>query len=154
MKESDYKKVESILYEVPKLKAEIANLQIDLEEIQEIIGIRGASPNEKAGSATYAFSSSVEDEVISREERLEEKVLHLKEAIRRRERQVRKVENALKVLSEKELLLVEMRYFKHYSINRVCEILDITTPTFNRRKNGALKDKLIPLLVLGDRKMI
>lgn len=33
MKESDYKKVESILYEVPKLKAEIANLQIDLEEI-------------------------------------------------------------------------------------------------------------------------
>ena len=154
MKESDYKKVESILYEVPKLKAEIANLQIDLEEIQEIIGIRGASPNEKAGSATYAFSSSVEDEVINREERLEEKVLHLKEAIRRRERQVRKVENALKVLSEKELLLVEMRYFKHYSINRVCEILDITTPTFNRRKNGALKDKLIPLLVLDDRKMI
>ena len=154
MKESDYKKVESILYEVPKLKAEIAKLQIDLEEIQEIIGIRGASPNEKAGSATYAFSSSVEDEVINREERLEEKVLHLKEAIRRRERQVRKVENALKVLSEKELLLVEMRYFKHYSINRVCEILDITTPTFNRRKNGALKDKLIPLLVLGDRKMI
>lgn len=154
MKESDYKKVESILYEVPKLKAEIANLQIDLEEIQEIIGIRGASPNEKAGSATYAFNSSVEDEVISREEKLEEKVLNLKEAIRRRERQVRKVENALKVLNEKELLLVEMRYFKHYSINRVCEILDITTPTFNRRKNGALKDKLIPLLVLGDRKMI
>ena len=154
MKESDYKKVESILYEVPKLKAEIANLQIDLEEIQEIIGIRGASPNEKAGSATYAFSSSMEDEVINREERLEEKVLHLKEAIRRRERQVRKVENALKVLNEKELLLVEMRYFKHYSINRVCEILDITTPTFNRRKNGSLKDKLIPLLVLGDTKMI
>ena len=154
MKESDYKKVESILYEVPKLKAEIANLQIDLEEIQEIIGIRGASPNEKAGSATYAFSSSVEDEVINREERLEEKVHGLKEAIRCRERQVRKVENALKVLNEKELLLVEMRYFKHYSINRVCEILDITTPTFNRRKNGSLKDKLIPLLVLGDRKMI
>ena len=154
MKESDYKKVESILYEVPKLKAEIANLQIDLEEIQEVIGIRGASPNEKAGSATYAFSSSVEDEVINREERLEEKVLNLKESIRRRERQVRKVENALEVLNEKELLLVEMRYFKHYSINRVCEILDITTPTFNRRKNGALKDKLIPLLVLGDRKMI
>ncbi len=154
MKESDYKKVESILYEVPKLKAEIANLQIDLEEIQEIIGIRGASPNEKAGSATYAFSSSVEDEVINREERLEEKVLNLKESIRRRERQVRKVENALEVLNEKELLLVEMRYFKHYSINRVCEILDITTPTFNRRKNGALKDKLIPLLVLGDTKMI
>lgn len=154
MKESDYKKVENILYEVPKLKAEIANLQIDLEEIQEVIGIRGASPNEKAGSATYAFSSSVEDEVINREERLEEKVLNLKESIRRRERQVRKVENALEVLNEKELLLVEMRYFKHYSINRVCEILDITTPTFNRRKNGALKDKLIPLLVLGDRKMI
>ena len=154
MKDSSYRKVENILYEVPKLKAEIANLQIDLEEIQEIIGIRGASPNEKAGSATYAFNSSVEDEVINREERLEEKVHGLKEAIRRRERQVRKVENALKVLNEKELLLVEMRYFKHYSINRVCEILDITTPTFNRRKNGALKDKLIPLLVLDDRKMI
>lgn len=146
MEESNYKKVEGILYEVPRLKAEIANLQIDLEEIQEVIGIRGASPNEKAGSSTYAFSSAVEDEVIIREERLQEKVVALKEAIRRRERQVRKVENALKVLNEKELLLVEMRYFKHYSINRVCEILDITTATFNRRKNGALKDKLISLL--------
>lgn len=151
MEESNYKKVEGILYEVPRLRAEIANLQIDLEEIQEVIGIRGASPNEKAGSSTHAFSSAVEDEVISREERLQEKVVALKEAIRRRERQVRKVENALRVLSEKELLLVEMRYFKHYSINRVCEILDITTATFNRRKNEALKDKLISLLFPNNR---
>lgn len=38
-------------------------------------------------------------------------------------------------------------------INRE-EKLDITTPTFNRRKNGALKNKLILLLVLGNTKMI
>lgn len=158
MKDNSYSKVEGILYEVPRLKAEIANLQIDLEEMQEVIGIRGASPNEKAGSTTYAFSSAVEDEVIIREERLEEKVQALAEAIRRRERQVKKVTNALEVLSEKELLLVEMRYFKHYSVNRICEVLDITTPTFNRRKNGALKSKLIPLLApkqyKSDTKMI
>ena len=42
---------------------------LELEEIQEIIDIRGASSNEKAGSATYAFSSTVENEVIHREDR-------------------------------------------------------------------------------------
>lgn len=96
--------------------------------------------------------------VIIREERLEEKVQALADAIRRRERKVQKVINALEVLSEKELLLVEMRYFKHYSVNRICEVLDITTPTFNRRKNRALRSKLIPLLApkqyKSDTKMI
>ena len=48
----------------------------------------------------------------------------------------------------KELLLIEIRYFKYYFINREYKMLDIITPTFNKRKNGALKDKLIPILVL------
>ncbi|MEG0501344.1 MAG: siderophore-interacting protein, partial [Cellulosilyticaceae bacterium] len=67
MKDSHYSKVEGILYNFPKLKVEIDNLRLDLEDVNEVVGIRGASGNEKAGSSTHAFSSAVEDEVIARD---------------------------------------------------------------------------------------
>ena len=149
MKESDYKKVESILYEVPKLKAEIANLQIDLEEIQEIIGIRGASPNEKAGSATHAFNSAVENEVIHRDEKIGEKVVALTSGISRKERELKKVENILATLTEEEYMLIEMKYFKRYTVNRICEILDISGDTFTKRRKKIIVKRLIPLFIRG-----
>lgn len=49
------------------------------------MGIRGESPYEKAGSATHAFNSTVEEE-----------------AIRAKERQLKKVENVLDILTEEE----------------------------------------------------
>lgn len=147
MKDNSYSKVEGILYEVPRLRAEIANLQIDLEEMQEVIGIRGASSNEKAGSSTNAFSSAVEDEVISREERLQEKIQVLTEAIRRRERQLRKMENAMSTLTEEEGILIEMKYFKRYTVSRICEILDISADTFTKRRRKIIVKRLIPLFI-------
>ena len=84
--DNNYSMVEGILYNYPKLKVEIANLKIDLEEAQEIIGIRGASGNEKAGSSTHAFSSVVENEVLEREKNLEKRINRLKGLIQSKER--------------------------------------------------------------------
>lgn len=148
MKDDNYKRVEKMLRRYPDLKVKIENLRLELEESQEIVGIRGASGNEKAGSATYAFSSTVENEVIERERNLDKRMQAILREIQWKEREIRKVENALSRLSEKDMLLVEFRYFKDYSINRVCDLLDMTPATFNRRRKRIVTVKLMPLLMI------
>ena len=133
MKDNNYSMVEGILYNYPKLKVEIDNLKLDLEEAKEVVGITGASDNEKAGSPTHAFSSVVENEVLEREKNLNKKIEQIKADMQRKERQLRRIENALHTLTEQEMLLIDMKYFKRYSIGRICELLDITAATFNKR---------------------
>ena len=145
MKDSYYSKIEGILYGVPKLKVEIDNLRLDLEEAQEVIGMRGTSGNEKAGNATNAFSSSVEDEVINRDENLEDTIVVLTNAITRKERHLKRIENIFGTLTEEGCMLIEMKYFKRYTVGRICELLDITPDTFNKRRKKILVKRLIPL---------
>lgn len=145
MKDNNYRMVEGILYNLPKLKVEIDNLRLDLEEANEIMGIRGASGNEKAGSSTNAFSSVVENEVLEREKNLVKKIDALTSSIQSKERQLKKIENILSTLTEYEMRLIEMRYFKRYSVGRICEILEITEDGFNKRKKKLIKERLIPL---------
>ena len=148
MRDNNYRAVEGILYNLPKLKVEIDNLKLDLEEANEIIGIRGDSGNEKAGSSTNAFSSVVENEVLEREKNLVKRIDVLTSSIQGKERQLKKIENALCTLTEQELLLIEMKYFKRYSISRICELLDITTATFNNRRRDIIVKRLIPIFFL------
>ena len=146
MKDSRFRKVERVLYDLPKLRVEVQNLRLDLEDAKEVVGIRGASGNEKAGSSTNAFSSVVENEVLQREKDLRNKIATITHELQRKERELQRIENALKLLTEKEMLIVEFRYFKDYSINRVCDLLDITPTTFNKRRKRIVEDKLIPLI--------
>ncbi len=145
MRDNNYRAVEGILYNLPKLKVEIDNLKLDLEEATEVIGIRGASGNEKAGSSTNAFSSVVENEVLEREKNLVKRIDVLTSSIQSKERQLKKIENILSTLTEYEMRLIEMRYFKRYSVGRICEILEITEDGFNKRKKKLIKERLIPL---------
>ena len=145
MRDNNYRAVEGILYNLPKLKVEIDNLKLDLEEATEVIGIRGASGNEKAGSSTNAFSSVVENEVLEREKNLVKRIDVLTSSIQSKERQLKKIENILSTLTEYEMRLIEMRYFKRYSVGRICEILEITEDGFNKRKKELIKERLIPL---------
>ena len=146
MIDSKYKQVEKMLSNYPNLKIKVENLKIELEQAQEIVGIRGASDNEKAGSSTYAFTSAVENEVIERERNLEKTVQTILREMLWREREIRKLENALSRLTEEEMMLIEYRYFKGLSINKACELLDITPATFNRKRKKIIENTLIPLL--------
>lgn len=148
MRDNNYRAVEGILYNLPKLRVEIDNLKLDLEEANEIKGIRGASENEKAGSSTNAFSSVVENEVLEREKNLVKRIDALTSSIQSKERQLKKLENILSTLTEYEMRLIEMRYFKRYSVGRICEILEITEDGFNKRKKKLIKERLMPLFVL------
>ena len=145
LKDNNYGKVEGILYNLPKLKIEIENLKLDLEEVEEIMGIHGQSGNVAAGSSTYAFNSSVENEVIDRDENLEERKRKIKTSISRKERRLKKIENNLSLISEGEMLLVELRYFKRRGTGNICDMLDITKDGFNKRKKKLIVEKLMPL---------
>ena len=148
MKDNNYSMVEGILYNYPKLKVEIDNLKIDLEEAREIVGIRGASDNEKAGSPTHAFSSVVESEVLDREKNLEKRIKAIENSILRKERQLKKIENVLGTLTEYELRLIEMRYFKRYSIGRICEVLELSEDGFSKRRKNIIVKRLMPLFMV------
>ena len=63
MKDNNYSMVEGILYNYSKLKIEIDNLKLDLEEANEIMGIRGTRGNEKASSS---INSSLSTSILVR----------------------------------------------------------------------------------------
>ena len=137
-KDNRYSKIEGILHNVPKLKIEIDNLQLDLEEVEEIMGIHGQSGNVAAGLSTYAFNSAVENEVIDRDENLEERKRKIIASISKKERRLKRIENNLSLLSEKQMLLVELKYFKDYPNSRVCDILDISESAMSKRRKNAI----------------
>ena len=137
-KDNRYSKIEGILHNVPKLKIEIDNLQLDLEEVEEIMGIHGQSGNVAAGSSAYAFNSAVENEVIDRDENLEERKRKIIASISKKERRLKRIENNLSLLSEKQMLLVELKYFKDYPNSRVCDILDISESAMSKRRKNAI----------------
>ena len=148
MNKNSYSMVEGILKGYPKLKVEIDNLKLDLEEVNEVVGISGDSGNERAGSSTNAFSSVVENEVLEREKNLKRKIKELTNLIQRKERQLKKIENILGMLTEYEMQLIEMRYFKRYSVGRICDILELTEDGFNKKRKRLIREILIPLFVL------
>ena len=62
-----FKRTESILYNYSMLKAEINNLELEIEELEnEYEGI-GAISYEERSSATYKISESIANEIIFRE---------------------------------------------------------------------------------------
>lgn len=102
-----YSYVEGKLYNFNAMKVELNSYKIDLEYLnKEYEGCRGKSYS-NITSKTNSISSSVENELIKKEKRKE--MLQLK--ITEKERQIRKIENALALLDDEELQLVKLRYF-------------------------------------------
>lgn len=102
-----YSYVEGKLYHFNDMKVELNSYKIDLEYLnKEYEGCRGKSYS-GITSKTNSIYSSVENELIRKEKRKE--MLELK--ITEKERQIRKIENALALLDDEELQLVKLRYF-------------------------------------------
>ena len=133
-KENDYRKIEGLLFSYPKIQIEIKNLRIDIEEIKDVIAIHGASDAPRASTPTYAFNSSVENEVIQREEKLPEKISRIEGMIRSKERQLQKIDNALLGLSKEDKEFIELRYWKDISLVELCD-------RYNMDKYGLYKMK-------------
>lgn len=102
-----YSYVEGKLYNFNTMKVELNSYKIDLEYLnKEYEGCRGKSYS-SITSKTNSLYSSVENELIRKEKRKE----RLQSKITEKEREIRKIENALALLDNEELQLVELRYF-------------------------------------------
>ena len=101
-----FKKTERILYNYSMLKAEINNLELEIEELEnEYEGIGAISYEERSGN-TNKISDSVANEIIFREK----EIYRLNKMKRSKEILLSKINNALEVLDENERKVVHYRY--------------------------------------------
>ncbi len=101
-----FKKTESILYNYSMLKAEINNLELEIEEIENEYEGLGAISYEERSGATNKISDSVANEIIFKEKQ----TYKLNKAKRSKEILLSKINNALEALDENERKVVHYRY--------------------------------------------
>ena len=104
-------KVREKLGKYKEYKVNIKQIDIQLEELEENIGIQGQSGEERTGK-TYKITSSTETQAIE----LESDKKYLIKERRRYEREVEKIDNALEVLTdfEREILIAALIERKRY----------------------------------------
>ena len=76
-KDNMFKKTEYALYNYKDLDIKIKSIDIDIDMLENDITLKAISYEEKTGP-TNAFSSSVENEVIRREEKMKCYLLEIK----------------------------------------------------------------------------
>ena len=111
-----FKKTEGELYNYKGLDIKIKSIEMDIEMLQDDITLKAINYNEKSGP-TNAFNSSVENEVIRRDEVVKEQIQKLQNAKKFYMIKKNKIENALQCLNDEEIKLVEMRYFQKVKNN-------------------------------------
>lgn len=148
MKENLFKKTEKTLYDYKNLDLRIENIDLEIEILKNDVTYAGVSYEEKA-APTNKFSSSVENEVIKRDEYLEENIKYLKMQKLKMIALKQKITNALAMLNEEEYRLVELRYFdtkkKRKTWVEIGMILGIDSVVCCRMKNkvvNKLKDEI------------
>jgi len=122
--ENLFKKTEYALYNYKDLDIKIKSINIDIEMLENDITLKAINYYEKSGP-TNAFSSSVENEVIRRDEVVKEQIQKLQRDKLLYVSRKNKIENALNCLSEEELKLVKMRYFSKPKCSWVKIALDL-----------------------------
>ena len=139
-----YRKVEWMLYNIKKNKVKIKNLKLEKERVEHSYKGCGGFVFEERTCNTYKITSSVENEVIAKEERVQK----LNNQIRSLEIQIEKIENALSILTEQELKIIELQYFKQMRSKDVAQQLLYTAQYYCSLKKHIL-DKLIDYIFIG-----
>lgn len=109
----DRKAIEKQLYNYPLIDGAIRKLDMDIEELINDISIGGGDMFGEKSSPTYKITSSVENEVIKREEN--QHIINLKRKRNNLIYQKKKIDNTLNCLNDIEQELIKLRYF---NINR------------------------------------
>ena len=144
------KELEKMLFDYPKLKIEVSNLYIDLEEAKDIIGIYGESGAPRAGSHTYFFNSSVEREVMDRDANLQNKIECIQRLIRIKERQIQKVENAICLLDEQSIKFIQLRYWDKVRMDYIAIQYNLSKTALYKRRDKILEkvSSYLPQIIL------
>lgn len=135
-----YKAVEAMLYTYRQAKTEIKNILIEIEEIENTYRGIGAINYDDMPKA-HNVSSSVEAEVEEKEQRIE----YLNQLTIKKENQVKKIDNALEALEDRELEIIELRYFNKISNREIGRKLNLTEQRVCIIKRNVI-NKLIQLI--------
>ncbi|NOW86762.1 hypothetical protein B0H39_004643 [Clostridium beijerinckii] len=106
-----YKKTEKALYDYKNINLKIQNIELYINRLINDVSYAGVSFEEKS-SPTNAFNSSVENEVILRDEKVTEEINSLNKQKNDLMMEKKMIENGLESLKEEQLKLVELRYFQ------------------------------------------
>ena len=115
-----YKATEYYLYNYKTMKAEVKNIDLEIEQM-EYVGCSGISYEEKS-APTNSFTSSVENEVISREKR----IVSLNHSKRDTVMKINKIDNALETLVPRNLEIIKLRYFDNLNNRAIGIKLELT----------------------------
>ena len=110
MEDNNFKKTEYTLYNYKSLDTKIKNIDIDIDNLENDITVNAISYEERS-SPTNAFSSTVENEVVRREEKTADKIQALKSKRKYNLNLKTKIDGALEQLTSDEFKLVQLRYF-------------------------------------------
>jgi len=128
-----YKKTESVLYNYKNTVAEIKNIDLEIEHI-EYVGC-GAMSYEEKSAPTNQFSSSVENEVISREKRKQQlSYLKVENMLL-----VNKINNALETLDSRSHDIITMKYFNNLNYRDISIKLDLTEEYIGNLKKEIIR---------------
>lgn len=138
---NDYRKIEGMLYNYTSIKIRIENKTIDLDELENDYRGIGTIGYEERSSPTNAFSSTVENEIIKRDE----KILRLRKEIKLMQNQIQRIDNAMQELKDYERALIEMKYFKKMNHEKIADELGFEPESIAKIK-ARIINKLIPLI--------
>lgn len=142
-----YRKIEGILNRYTTLVNEIKNINLDIEELKnDYRGCGSIEYNEKSGR-TYKFNSSVENEVISKDKKIE----FLEKLKRGKEIQVEKINNAMEVLTEDECKVIKYKFFQDHkkSWTKVSYNMQMCEAWCRQLKDRAIR-KMIPIIFVSE----
>lgn len=120
--EENYKKTEAVLYDYKNLKAEIKNIDIEIEELKQNYRGCGSISYDEKSSPTYKFNSSIENEIVTREEQIK----YLENIKNSKQRLIDKIDNALNTLDERSHKIIQLRYFNKQSNKQLAINLNLT----------------------------
>ncbi|MCC0716942.1 RinA family protein [Clostridioides sp. ES-S-0077-01] len=140
---NEFKETETKLYNYNRLKSEIKHLELEIKNIEIMyMGCKGIECKEKIG-LTYNINSNVENEVLEKEN----KIGQLQKKIIEKEIIVEKFDNAMSILNDNEVALVELRYFsrKVNSWDYVADSMGFSATRCKKMRNEII-DKIKDLL--------
>ncbi|SJO78136.1 transcriptional regulator [Clostridioides difficile] len=109
VKDDTFKRAEGKLYGYNRIKAEINHLNLDIKKKENsYLGCKAIGYSEKT-SQTCNSSNLVESEVLNKEKEIEA----IKREVEEKEILIKKIDNAMSLLSEDEVELIECRYFSN-----------------------------------------
>lgn len=143
-----YRSVEGMLYNYKNLKAQIKNIELDIEEkLNNYDTLSAVQYDKDSISKTNKFNSEVENKVIEIDSKeIDKEIKFLQAKKRSKEIQVERIDNILSVLQEEERKLIELRYFKSMQFKDIADILLKSDLYLQQLRRKIIIEKIIPLI--------